>query len=203
MTHADPTKPSVSVVVPALDEPYLETLKSMLHRILGLYCYEYEIIVRDDPGCGNAILNGIRVSKHDIVAVMDGDGSHDPVDVPYMVSWLNEDGLDVVYGRKWRSDDTWYRKLVTLGFDYLTRILLWRNQPDLMSGFFVFRKSRVTLPETIDHPKVLMRIVRDSKDIKLKFVPIRFHARVGGESKLGSPSVAHRIVCDLVRRNSV
>lgn len=188
----------ISVVIPALDEPYLETLKKRIHQNLE-YC-DHEIIVRDDKGCGNAILAGIREANNDIIIVMDADGSHNPN--YFWIFAITFNDYDVVYGVKEVSEDYWYRKIVTGMFDFLGRLFI-KDIPDLMSGYFMFDRRKIKpLPETIDHPKVLMKIIKDNKDLKVGWVNIKFEKRKGGESKLEKPSIALSIIKEMVSKST-
>ena len=131
----------LSVVIPALNEPYLEILKEKINHELdrALSIDEWEIIVRDDKGCGNAICEGIKEAQYNIVAVMDGDGSHNPKYLSCLFYHIKKGNMNIVYGYKKKSYDSIFRKLVTYTFDNLSRIFV-LNLPDLMSGFFMFNK---------------------------------------------------------------
>lgn len=188
----------LSIVIPALDEPYLPILESKLRGFF--YRIPFEILIRDDKGCGNAILAGIRESKFDTVLVMDADGSHSPLSAFNMYNYFVRNDYDLIYGYKKHSEDSPLRRMVTFGFDVLARIFV-EDSPDLMSGFFIFDKTKINpLPETIGHPKVLMYIVKHNRKLRIGLYGIHFMKRIGGYSKLGKPRVAYEIIKGMLWR---
>lgn len=58
-----------------------------------------EVIAETRPGYGAAVHAGVSAAQTPIVAVLDGDGSLDPADLPRMVDEL-ERGADMVIGRR-------------------------------------------------------------------------------------------------------
>lgn len=178
----------LSVVIPIKDEPYIDTLKKRIfnemlkHTDIKLY----ELVIREDKGCGNAILRGIEESQFKYILVMDGDGSHNPRYIPFMVRLMEKGNNDLVYGKKQVSMDNLYRKIVTKIFDFIARLTV-KDYPDLMSGFFMFNREKVLLlPHEISHPKVLMFIVKNNKELKVDYIDIIFEKRKMGKSKLGN-----------------
>jgi len=89
----------ISVVIPTRDEPYAQTLVDNINNEIQ---QEHEIIIVDkssvtptirgakvvtqqSSGLGNAILEGLKKAKGDVIAILDGDGSHDPSDLKKML----------------------------------------------------------------------------------------------------------------------
>lgn len=186
----------ISIVIPVLDEPYLNELRRNIMYELRNHG-KVEIIIDESKGCGNAILNGIRKSNGGIIVVMDGDGSHNPKYLRYLITDIYNSS-DIAYGIKKVNKDSLYRQIITKTFDILARILI-KDYPDLMSGFFAFKKElKNSLPETINHPKVLMKLIQNNPKAKVSFIDIIFEKRKGGESKLGKPSIAYEIIKDMI-----
>jgi glycosyltransferase involved in cell wall biosynthesis len=113
------TGPVVDVVLPCRDEAgALPDLLARLARLPG----EYRAIVvdngsRDDtgriaaglgaiviheptPGYGAAVQAGILAARPGIVAVLDGDGSLDPGDLPALVNLVTRGVVDLAAGRR-------------------------------------------------------------------------------------------------------
>lgn len=58
-------------------------------------------VVREDrPGYGAAVHAGIEASDADLVAVLDGDGSMDPRDLPRMMAAVADGATDLACGRR-------------------------------------------------------------------------------------------------------
>ena len=193
-------KEGLTIVIPALNEPYLPKLYSDIETICDKLNIEYEVLVETIKGCGNAILKGISESRYKYVLVMDADGSHSPLYIINMWNMINRENYDLIYGRKGLSNDSLFRKIVTKIFGFIARIFV-RDYPDLMSGFFIFDKTKINpLPDKIDHPKVLLYIVKHNKNIKIDYINIIFYKRKGGKSKLGKPSIALSIIKEIMLR---
>ena len=186
----------LSIVIPALNEPYLPILENKLEGFF--YKIPHEIIIRDDKGCGNAILAGIRKSYYHNILVMDGDGSHSPLSAWCMYQIYKGNNYDIIHGYKKYSGDSWFRKTITFVFDFLARLLI-KDCPDLMSGMFIFNRIAIKpLPEKISHPKVLMYIIKKNPDINIGTYGIHFMKRVSGKSKLGKPRIAFEILKGMI-----
>lgn len=118
---------------------------------------------------------------------MDGDGSHRPEDLSSLLGKIGE--YEIALGSKLieggSSSDTSGRKVVTLAFSLLTRLILQVDIKDPMTGFMVARKdifNRIKLkPRGF---KVVIETVYKSK-AKIVEVPILFRERKAGFSKAG------------------
>jgi glycosyltransferase involved in cell wall biosynthesis len=189
----------LSIVIPALNEPYLKILLTKIDLVLDrcISVDGWEIIVRDDKGCGNAIIRGIEEAKYNIICVMDGDGSHNPEYITGMFHYITKENYDIVYGRKSKSFDSLYRKFITKTFDWIVRMFV-KPLPDLMSGFFMFStKNILNYPDIIEHPKVLMKIIMMNPELRINSIPITFEKRKQGKSKLGNRKVAYEILKEI------
>ncbi|AKK30230.1 glycosyltransferase [Mycobacterium sp. EPa45] len=58
-----------------------------------------DVVRESRPGYGSAVHAGVEAARTPIVAVLDGDGSLDPADLPRLVTEL-ERGADMVTGRR-------------------------------------------------------------------------------------------------------
>ncbi|BAP54378.1 dolichyl-phosphate beta-D-mannosyltransferase [Thioploca ingrica] len=60
----------------------------------------YLTIRKENRGLSQAIINGLKLARHDIVVVMDADLSHPPEKIPEMIQHLNQ-GADFVIGSRY------------------------------------------------------------------------------------------------------
>lgn len=194
----------ISVIIPAKDEPYLQTLVDGINREVR---QGHEIIVVDksaaaprvrgarvlrqkSDGLGNAILEGLKRSGGDVIAVMDADGSHDPADLRRMLGKIPQ--YDIVLGSKLvrggKTEDSYPRRVVTLFLGAIARTCLGVDVRDPMTGFMVIKRS--VLKKIRLRPrgfKIVMEVLYKSKALNARVVevPITFHKRKAGESKVG------------------
>jgi dolichol-phosphate mannosyltransferase len=191
----------VSIIIPIKDEPAIQELIDEINIKIK---QNHEIIVvdksKDAPdidngrmisqrsdGLGNAFLEGLSQSRGDVIALMDGDGSHRPEDLNNLLARIGE--YDIALGSKLveggQSHDTIDRKAVTFAFSLLTRFILWTDIKDPMTGFMAAKRSvfeGLTLkPRGF---KIVIEIVYKSR-AKTAEVPILFQERQGGSSKAG------------------
>ena len=191
----------LSILIPTKDEPLIQKLVYKINKTIKR---KHEIIIIDkssrkprvrgamvlrqkSEGLGNAIIEGIANAKGDVIAVMDGDGSHDPVDLAKMLKKLPR--YDIAIGSKLvkggKTEDDLSRRVVTKITNWIARTILGLKIMDLMTGFIVVKRSvleRITLrPRGY---KFVLEIIYKSK-AKVAEVPITFHKREAGESKVG------------------
>lgn len=191
----------ISIIIPTKNEPAIQKLVDEINEILP---QDHEIIIVDksraqlevigarvmrqiSDGLGNAFVEGLSHSKGDIIALMDGDGSHRPVDLLGMLSQIEK--YEIVLGSKLVkggcNDDSFSRKIVTLAFAWLTRSILWVDIKDPMTGFMMAKRDifdRIELkPKGF---KIVIEVVYKSK-ARVAEVPILFRERMAGASKAG------------------
>lgn len=140
--------PSLSVVIPVFNsEESLPLLLESLARELPSLAVEHEVILVSDGSCDrsaevgralqkqypfvrtielmrnygqhNALLLGIRLARHAVVATMDDDLQHPPSELRLLLAKLGE-GHDVVYGVPERQQHGLFRDLAS----YLTKLVL-------------------------------------------------------------------------------
>lgn len=152
-------------------------------------------------GLGNAYLRGFEyvLEELDVDAIfeMDADFSHDPDDLMRFVDGLNE-GYDVIIGSRHVSggdipDWSFYRRLVSFVGNFLPRFFLNFPVKDCTSGYraircsflakIVFERSRISVEGYAFQLSLLNALI--DENAKIKEIPIVFHERRRGYSKLG------------------
>ena len=207
--------PGLSVVVPTYREAanIAELARCLAAALSGL---DWELLlVDDDSGDGSvqiaadlgrwlpvrmvvrsgvprdlsaAVLDGIRMARHEVVVVMDADLSHPPERIPGLLAALGADA-DIVLGSRYvqggRVDEawSWKRRLNSRAATWLAWPLAACRDP--MAGFFAV--DRRALPDLdglrpIGYKIGLELIVRGG--LRVREVPILFRDRTRGASKM-------------------
>lgn len=155
------SEPTVSVVVPALNEE-----ENLPHVLPGIPMWVHEVVLVDGHstdgtvevarrlrpdiriiqqegrGKGAALRTGFAVATGDIVVMLDADGSMDPAEIPAFVGVLRA-GADFAKGSRFLQgggtvDMPLYRQLGNWGFVVLVRLLFGGRYSDLCYGYNAF-----------------------------------------------------------------
>lgn len=196
---------TVSLIIPAYNES--ETLGPVIERIRGLAWPRVpQLLVIDDGsddgtgdaalragaevivhrqrrGNGRAIKSGLAAARGEKVVILDGDGQHDPEQVPLLLAAL-DDGADLVVARR-----TAFRGsglLRELGNHLLAALASYMTRspvPDLTSGFRAFREETMRpfvpmLPEGFSTPTTSTLAYLHS-GLVVRFLPVPPRRRAG------------------------
>ncbi|MGH7771559.1 MAG: glycosyltransferase family 2 protein [Candidatus Binatia bacterium] len=197
----------ISIILPVFNEA--KNLAALLDRLVSLGLPRAEVIVVDDgsmDGCddiaekrnvklirhpynignGAAIKSGIRVARGKLLVFMDGDGQHQPEDIPLLLAEANCYHMVVgarVKGSKLRVHRFLANQIYNAFASYVTKFKV----EDLTSGFRVLsRKDALRfidlLPNTFSYPSTLtLAFLRSG--LTVKYVPIQTLYR-SGQSKI-------------------
>jgi glycosyltransferase involved in cell wall biosynthesis len=160
-THSGGRRPSVSVIIPALNEarnlPHVFAhIPPDLHEVILVDGHstddtvavarrlrpDVRIIRQTRRGKGNALACGFMAATGDIIAMLDADGSADPRELPRFVNALLA-GADFAKGTRFGhgggSDDlTWLRSWGNRTLSMFVNLSLGTHYSDLCYGYNVF-----------------------------------------------------------------
>lgn len=149
-------------------------------------------------GLGTAYIAGFQwglEKGYEYIFEMDADFSHDPNDLPRLLSKCRDEGADVAVGSRyckggkvvnWPFD----RIFLSMGASIYVRIVLWMPVADPTAGFIAYRR---TVLDAIDFEKIRfigyafqieMKYAAYALGFKVKEVPITFKDREKGQSKM-------------------
>ncbi|MCZ7355813.1 MAG: flippase-like domain-containing protein [Candidatus Methanoperedens sp.] len=116
----------------------IETLADLNPRIKPVH-------MLSNPGFGNAIKEGFRNAKGDIIIPVMGDLSDDPEDIIKLVQKI-EEGYDIAYGSRFieggRTDGYPYAKMIAnRTFNNSVRLLFGIKHKDITNAFKAYRKE--------------------------------------------------------------
>ena len=201
------TRPAVTIIIPAYNEGF--TVSRLLEKeIEGLT--DYDVLVIDDGstdatvekirpgrvhvlrhpyniGNGAAIKTGIRTARGGILVFMDGDGQHDPADIPKLLTYI--DRYDLVVGaRTGMQHASRQRRFMNWIFNRLASYVSAFCIKDLTSGFRVMRAETARyllplLPNRYSWPTTSTLVLLRS-GLSVTYVPINAQSRRHGNSKI-------------------
>lgn len=202
---ADPC--DVSVIIPVFNEA--QNLGQLLDRLKSVRLSAAEVIVVDDGstdasaeiaeksgarvvrhpvniGNGAAIKNGIRAARGRLLVLMDGDGQHQPEDIPKLLAGLGRYHM-VVGARAKGSRLRFHRYAANILYNAFASYVTNFKIADLTSGFRALsRKDALKfldlLPNTFSSPSTLtLAFLRSG--LPVQYVPIQTLYR-SGQSKI-------------------
>lgn len=198
---------AISIVVPVFNEA--ESLGPLLDRVQSLQLPNAELVVVDDGstdrsaeiaekkgarvvrhpyniGNGAAVKSGIRAARGKVVVFMDGDGQHQPEDIPKLLT--HADRFHMVVGARGKGSRLrFHRYAANLLYNAFASYVTKFNVEDLTSGFRVLARREALrfidlLPNTFSYPSTLtLAFLRSG--LTVKYVPIQSLYR-SGQSKI-------------------
>jgi glycosyltransferase involved in cell wall biosynthesis len=224
-------KPFVVAGIPAFNEE-----KTIARVVLGAQRYVDKVVVCDDGssdltaeiaehlgadvvhhekrlGYGAAMRSLFRRAGElnaDVLVTLDGDGQHEPREIPGVVRAVVEDGVDVAIGSRFVDESLargmpWYRRV---GVRFITRLVngsAGHGVRDAQSGFRAYsRKALETLDLTEDGMGVSVEILLEAQKCGLKVGEVvascRYDRDVTSNSTLNPVRHGVSVVMSIVRR---
>ena len=196
---------SISIVIPAYNEG--RTIGAVV-TAARQQCPQAELLVVDDAsaddtaaqaaaagarvirrpynvGNGAGVKTGIRAAGNDVVLILDGDGQHDPADIPRLLAHM--EAYDLVIGERDRAGQQ--NALRWLGNSVLNRLgsyLVGVEMRDLTSGFRAMRRRVIgeflhLLPNRFSWPTT-SALAFAKAGYHVRFEPVTVRKRAAGES---------------------
>ncbi len=199
--------PEISIVIPAFNEA--DNLAELLSKIQALTLPKAEVIVVDDGsldctadiassngatvirhpykiGNGAAVKTGMRAAQGRTIVLMDGDGQHNPDDIPKLLAHVSSYHM-VVGARGKGSKLRFHRYAANTAYNILASYVTQFKVQDLTSGFRLLSRRDALrfidlLPNTFSYPTTLtLAFLRSG--LTVKYVPIQSLYRAG-QSKI-------------------
>ena len=210
---------AVSIIIPVFNEA--ESLRELLEDIRALEIAQCEILVIDDGsvdgsaevafnaganvvrhpyniGNGAAVKSGIRAAQGRRLVLMDGDGQHQPADIPKLLAQC--EGYHMIVGQRAKGSKLrFHRNAANLFYNLLASYVTRFKVKDLTSGFRVLSRSDALrfidlLPNTFSYPTTLtLAFLRSG--LTIKYVPIQSLYRAG-QSKISLAYRWHPVLVD-------
>jgi len=208
-------KPAISIIIPVFNEEF--TIGDVIKRVkiaLEKMSLPYEILVVDDcstdnslrvslksevkvlslrehKGKGYALRTGFESAKGDIIVTIDSDGSHNPEELPKLITPILRDEADIVIGSRFLDKENIFQnKLNKVGVQFLNlliKVLTGRSISDSQSGYRALKSelikgTRITSNGYEIESELLIKALK--RGFRTKEIPIKFKQRTYGKSKL-------------------
>lgn len=118
-------------------------------RAAGAEVIQHEI----RHGAGAATRTGFLAAKAkdiDVLVTLDGDGQHDPNDIPCLVSPVIEKNVDLVIGSRFLSSQTNFRRYRKFGIDVITWLFNVGSKVKISDSQCCFRAHSRRLLDNLD-----------------------------------------------------
>lgn len=215
--------PGLSVVAPIYNEQdNVEALVREICEVAALVGGEWELVLVDDGsrdntalrltpllspqirairlaenrGQSTALLVGLRASRYDVVATIDGDLQNDPRDLPCLMALLGE--ADMVCGIRRKRQDSIWRRLVSRGANRLRSRLTGDGITDTGCSLKVMTGQVADTLPFFHGAHRFMPALAQLNGFRVAETGVSHRPRVQGETKYGSWGRLKATVPDLL-----
>ena len=145
-----------------------------------------------------AMSAGIEQATGDLIITLDGDLQNDPADIPSMVKKLEDEGWDVVAGRRANRKDYWIsRKLPSKIANWIIRWLTGVRIHDYGCSLKVFRADVAKNLGLYGELHRFIPVLAQLQGAKITEVDVTHHPRQYGKTKYGIGRTS-RVMSDLL-----
>ena len=154
-------------------------------RVLSLPCH---------LGLGGCVQAGYKLAfdlGYETVIRIDGDGQHNPTDIPRLLAVLCETGCEMVIGVRAKESGGFQthfvRKIGIHFFRLILRPILGRTVSDPTSGFVaVNRRALAVFSRSfpLEYPEIETLVVLQRRQFSFEEVPCRMRKRIAGRSSI-------------------
>lgn len=164
-------------------------------KVLGLPCH---------LGLGGCVQAGYKLAfdlGYKTIVRIDGDGQHDPRDIPRLLDVLEQTRCDMVIGVRSKtnggSQPHFVRALGILFFRLLLRLILGRSVSDPTSGFVAVNSRALgvfSLSFPLEYPEIETLVVLQRRRFRFEEVPCRMRKRLAGRSSITALKSVYYVV---------
>jgi glycosyltransferase involved in cell wall biosynthesis len=157
-------------------------------------CGAHVIRLPFNLGIGGAVQTGYRYAFErgfDVAMQVDGDGQHDPSQLPLILEPLLDGKADMVVGSRFAGDGA-YRSTAArrIGINLFARVvsaIVRQRVTDTTSGFRAVNRKGIALfaaDYPHDYPEVEATVMAVKHKLRLQEVPVEMRERGGGRSSI-------------------
>ena len=155
-------------------------------------------------GLGGLVQTGYKLAfslGYQYVIRVDGDGQHNPRDIPRIYERLRTSGAEMVIGCRENAEDGWktgfVRRLGIQFFKAVLRPILGRTVHDPTSGFVGVNRAALQVfagSFPLEYPEIEALVVLQRRKFRFEEVPVRMRPRRTGRSSITAYKSLYYIV---------
>jgi glycosyltransferase involved in cell wall biosynthesis len=146
-------------------------------------------------GIGAAVQTGFLYALregYDSIVRQDGDGQHDPAQIPRLLEVLERDEADIVVGSRFLAREGYQSTIVRrVGIFVLGIVsaLVGTRITDPTSGYWAVNRRALTVlarSQPDDYPETEALVMASRAGCRVRELPVIMYARITGQSSIGS-----------------
>jgi glycosyltransferase involved in cell wall biosynthesis len=155
-------------------------------------------------GIGGAVQTGYQYARDpgfDLAVQVDGDGQHDPAQIPLLFGPILEDRADMVVGTRFAGERLYRpplpRRLGIGIFAAVVSLVVRQRVTDTTSGFRAVNRKGICLfaaDYPHDYPEVEATVLVFKHRLRMVEVPVAMRVRSGGRSSIGALASVYYMV---------
>ncbi len=179
------TMVDVETEIIVVDDGSTDETRAELHKIREDGVNVRIIAHGTNAGQSRAIRSGVLGAKYDLIAMIDGDGQNDPVDIPAMYALLREGDFEMamVAGERKKRLDRSSKRIASKFANTIRQKLLNDGARDSGCGLKLFRREAFLRLPYFDHLHRYLPFMMQREGLKVSFYPVHHRARSHGSSK--------------------
>lgn len=166
-----------------------------------------KFIVQKGKGYGAGLIEGFKLARGDIIIIMDGDGSHDPKDVPTLIEKIKQ-GYDYVIASRYAKggkslDDTLIRFIGNKTLTGLTNIFHGTKITDSLHFYNAITRNglkKIHAKSSDFEYCIEFLILAHKAGLKFAEVPVVERKRFAGKSKVNAFWAGLKILGMILRK---
>jgi len=141
-------------------------------------------------GKSDALSEGFKHSKGDIIITLDSDLQDDPAEIPNLIKKI-QDGWDLVSGWKKNRKDPLSKRIPSRLFNLVTRIITGIKIHDFNCGLKAYRRKVVNSIEIYGGMHRYIPAIADQKGFSVTEIEVHHRHRKFGKTKYGRNRLLH------------
>ncbi|MBT8473149.1 MAG: glycosyltransferase family 2 protein [Marinicaulis sp.] len=181
-TALDSINHEIIIVNDGSDDDTVKMLEGLRSQIPSLRIISHE----KNAGQSRALRTGVIAARAPIIAMLDGDGQNNPIDIVALYEKLNAgscDSIGLVAGERTERQDSKAKKIASSAANGIRKRLLNDDANDTGCGLKVFSRDAFLKLPYFDHMHRYLPALMRREGYGVTFLPVSHRPRLHGQSK--------------------